>query len=109
MSQKVVPVYQLHRENLKPPRHLRVAAKRMWQRLLSDYQIDDSAGLSLLEAACASYQRAEDARKIVRREGLTVLDRFNQKKTHPACSVERDARSQMISALRALKLSPEEF
>jgi P27 family predicted phage terminase small subunit len=80
----------------------------MWEKLLNEYQIDDSAGLSLLEAACSSYQRAEDARVIVRREGLTVKDRFGQWKAHPACAVERDARAQMISALRALKLSPED-
>jgi P27 family predicted phage terminase small subunit len=81
----------------------------MWEQLLAEYHIDDSAGLSLLEAACSAYQRAEDARVLVRREGLTVKDRFDQWKAHPACAVERDARAQMISALRALKLTPEEI
>jgi len=81
----------------------------MWDKLMREYHIDDAGGLALLEAACVSYQRAEDARVLVRREGLVVKDRFDQLKAHPACAVERDARAQMISALRALKLAPEDI
>lgn len=91
------------------PKHLRAAARRMWDKLMREYHIDDAGGLALLEAACVSYQRAEDARVLVRREGLVVKDRFDQLKAHPACAVERDARAQMISALRALKLAPEDI
>lgn len=80
----------------------------MWRRMIADYCIDDQAGAALLECACTAYQRAEDARKLVRREGLTILDRFEQLKPHPACAIERDARAQMVSAIRALKLAPNE-
>mgnify|MGYP001173876165 FL=1 len=92
----------------KAPKHLKTAAKRMWERLQADFCIDDSAGLCLLEAACSAYQLSEDARELVRREGLTVTDRFGQARPHPGCAIERDARGQMIAAFRALKLSPEE-
>ena len=90
----------------KPPKCLKAAAKKMWNRLLEDFQIDDSAGLSLLESACICYQRAEDARKQVQREGLTIKDRFEQIRPHPCCAIERDARAAMVAALRALKLQP---
>ena len=91
---------------MKPPKHLKKAAKDMWSRLIEDYEINDSAGLALLESACICYQRAEDARKQVRREGLTIKDRFEQIRPHPCCAIERDSRGQMVAALRALKLSP---
>jgi P27 family predicted phage terminase small subunit len=100
MNMKKSPIKQ-------PPKHLRAAARRMWDRLCLDFCIDDSAGLYLLECACTAYQCSEDARRLVRREGLTVTDRFGQCRSHPGCAIERDARGQMISALRALKLSPE--
>ena len=90
------------------PKHLRAPARRMWDRLRADYNIDDSAGLSLLEAACSAFQRCEDARELVSREGMTTVDRFGQTRQHPAVAIERDARGQMIAALRALKLAPSE-
>lgn len=92
----------------KAPKHLKAPAKKLWARLLTDFQIDDSAGLALLEAACAAYQRCEEARELVRREGLTMTDRFGQTRQHPGVAIERDARAQMIAAFRALKLAPSE-
>lgn len=94
---------------IQPPKHLRAPAKKMWDRLRADFDIDDSAGLALLEAACSAYQLSEDARELVRREGMTTVDRFGQTRSHPGVAIERDARSQMIAAFRALKLSPGEI
>lgn len=90
------------------PKHLKVDARRMWQRLQADYVLDDAAGLALLQAACESFQRAEDARATIDKAGAVLSDRFGQLKAHPACAIERDARGQMIAALRALRLSPGE-
>ncbi|MFA5323432.1 MAG: P27 family phage terminase small subunit [Smithella sp.] len=92
----------------KAPKHLKAAAKRLWKKLLSDYHIDDSAGLALLEAACLAYQSSEEARGLVRREGLTITDRFGQTRPHPGVAIEHNARAQMIAAFRALKLAPSE-
>ena len=88
------------------PRHLKADARRMWQRLQADYVITDGAGLALLQAACEAYQRAQEARLILDKAGAILVDRFGQQKAHPACSVERDARASMVSALRALRLAP---
>ena len=38
------------------------------------------------------------------RDGQTVEDRFGQAKPHPLLAAERDARAQMLAALRALDL-----
>ena len=88
------------------PKHLKASARRMWERLRADYHINDAAGLSLLQAACESFQRAEDARATIDKAGAVLSDRFGQLKAHPACAIERDARGQMIAALRALRLAP---
>ena len=91
----------------KPPIHLRKAAKRLWNDLMSDYEIDDAAGLALLQTACEAFQRCDDARRMIRREAAVITDRFGQPKPHPAVTIERDSRAQLIAALRALKLEPE--
>jgi P27 family predicted phage terminase small subunit len=92
------------------PKHLGAGARGMWDRLRKDYAIDDAAGLALLQAACESFERAQQARELIAKDGGPVMrDRFQQPKPHPAVAIERDARGQMISALRALRLEPGDF
>lgn len=91
-----------------PPKHLKADARRMWQRLRAEYELDDSAALALLQAACEAYQRAQEARAAIDKAGAVVPDRFGQLKQHPSVTIERDSRGQMIAALRALRLSPGE-
>ena len=90
------------------PKHLKTDARRMFQRLSADYVISDAAGLALLQAACEAFQRTQEARAVIDEAGAVLVDRFGQAKAHPACAIERDARGQMIAALRALRLAPDE-
>ena len=93
---------------MKPPKHLKAAGLNLWKRVSTDFVIDDGAGQTLLETACTMLQRADDARQLIQAEGLVLKDRFGQAKPHPAVAVERDARSLLISSLRALKLDLED-
>lgn len=97
------------KKSTPPPSHLKTGARSMWKKLLTDYLIEDAGGLALLQAACESFQRAQEARRLIDKEGAVIKDRFGQRKAHPAVSIERDNRAQMISALRALKLAPEDM
>ena len=90
-----------------PPKHLSAEARKLWGELRNDYGIDDSAGLALLRAACEAHDRAQQARKMIDADGMVSTDRFGQRKPHPAVQIERDARTQLMAALRALKLAPE--
>ena len=89
------------------PKHLSAEARKLWSQLRSDYAIDDSAGLALLRAACEASDRAQQARKLIDADGMVSTDRFGQRKPHPAVAIERDSRTQLLAALRALRLSPE--
>lgn len=91
-----------------PPKHLTGETRKMWDRLQADYVLDDAAAMSLLQAACEAFQRAQEARALIDKEGAVLKDRFGQLKAHPAAAIERDSRGQMISALRALRLAPED-
>lgn len=90
-----------------PPKHLAATGKRLWTSVLSEFTVDDAAGLALLRAACEAADRADQARRRIAREGAVVKDRFGQLKAHPAVAIERDARAAMISAFRAMHLAPE--
>jgi P27 family predicted phage terminase small subunit len=87
-----------------PPKGLSAASRRWWRRLAGDYGIRDAAGELLLETALRSLDRAEQARAVLDRDGVTSLDSRGRPKQHPAVTVERDARAGMLAALKALNL-----
>jgi hypothetical protein len=91
----------------KPPAGLSNAAVAWWKALASDYDISDSAGLLSLETAAFALDRMLAAKKLIDKEGITVLDRFGQPRAHPAIVVERDSRAAMLTTLRALRLDVE--
>jgi P27 family predicted phage terminase small subunit len=91
----------------KPPTHLSADAKKLWARLFADYELADAAGSLLLQSACEAYDRQQQARKLLAKEGPVIKDRWGQSKPHPAAGIERDARNQLHSALRLLRLEPE--
>jgi P27 family predicted phage terminase small subunit len=91
----------------KVPKHLSKEAKHLWDRLLSEYDIVDEAGVLILQTAMEAFDRMREAQSIIKAEGMQVEDRFHQKKAHPLTTVERDSRSAMMAALKALNLDLE--
>lgn len=91
-------------ETVKAPPKLSREARRLWERITTEYTIEDTPGLVLLESALESFDRVKEAQRIIAREGAIVRDRFGQRRQHPATLVERDAKLQMLRALAALNL-----
>jgi P27 family predicted phage terminase small subunit len=96
-------------KNLQPkaPASLSDEAKRWWRRLVREYEMDDNAGLLLLQTALEAFDRMREAQATLQAEGAVISDRFGQRKAHPATVTERDARSQMVQSLKALNLDVE--
>lgn len=90
-----------------PPKELSTQSKTLWKRLASEYSIEDDAGLLLLQTAMEARDRMRGAQEAIERDGMTIMDRFGQRKAHPLLPAERDARAQMLAALRALNLDVE--
>jgi P27 family predicted phage terminase small subunit len=88
------------------PKHLSAEAKQLWAKLQSEFVIDDCAGRMILQSALEAFDRVQEARLILAKEGSIATDRWGQRKAHPATLVEASARAQMHSALRLLKLAP---
>ena len=92
---------------MKPPPSLSKEARKIWSLLQAEYGIDDPAGLQLLNIYGQAFDRVAECRKAIDREGLQVADRFGQLKSHPLLTTERDARAQMLQALKALNIDVE--
>lgn len=91
----------------QPPSKLSAEAKRWWRRITGSYAIDDDAGRLLLQTAMEAFDRQRACGKRIDADGVAVLDRFGAAKPHPLLNAERDARAQMLAALKALNLDLE--
>ena len=89
------------------PKHLSEEAQRWWSAIVSEYSVDDEAGKLLLQTALESFDRMKAAARRINQDGEAVEDRFGQVKPHPLLTAERDARSQMLAALKQLNLDME--
>jgi P27 family predicted phage terminase small subunit len=91
----------------EPPPHLREAGAAFWRDLTRQYLIHDAAGLALAAMAAAAYDRLREAQDAIGEHGAIVTDHKGNLKRNPACALERDAHSMMLSALRQLHLDVE--
>ncbi len=91
----------------KTPPGLSAAAKAWWTKLTAEYQLEDAAGLLLLETALQAFDRMHQARDLIAVHGAVTLDRFDQLRPNPATTIERDSRAAMLGALKALNLDIE--
>lgn len=85
------------------PRHLRPATKRWWRDVLDEYDLE-AHDIRLLTLAGEAWDRGQQAREIVDRDGMTFTDRFGQPKARPEVAIERDSRIGFARLLRELSL-----
>ena len=90
-----------------PPKGLSPEAQGWWKAIQSEYEVIDPGGLLILASACEALDRMRQAQRKLKKEGLTWVDRFGQRKAHPAAAIERDSRTAMLSALKQLNLDLE--
>jgi P27 family predicted phage terminase small subunit len=85
----------------EPPRHLSSAMRKWWRSVARDFQLEPHQ-LHLLRLAAEAYDRAQGARIVLDKEGITYFDRFDQPKARPETTVERDARRDFAALVKAL-------
>ena len=89
--------------NRQAPKHLSLATRRWFRKVLDEYQLEDHH-VRLLTAAGEAWDRMEQARKMLATDGIVQTDRFGQQKAHPAIAIERDCRIAFARCLRELDL-----
>jgi len=60
-----------------------------------------------LGQALQAWDRADYSRRVLKRDGLFVTDRYGSPRPHPAVAIERDARDAFARLLRQLDLEGE--
>ena len=92
----------------KPPKHLKADGRNLWRKLVAEYAIDDAEGITLLTMACEAWDRAKQAASEIELHGLLITNpSTGAVKSNPAATIERDARTSMLHALKALGLESE--
>lgn len=87
---------------MRAPTHLSERAKRLWRAVTDEYELT-SIDTELLLRACEAAARADEARQILDREGLTVPGR-DAPKAHPMIQVELVNRRAETALLGQLHL-----
>jgi phage terminase small subunit len=87
----------------KPPGHLRASTRKWWTEIAATYALE-SHQYRLLTLAAEAWDRAQEARERIAKDGAYLEDRFGQLRAHPGVAVERDARLAFARLVRELAL-----
>jgi P27 family predicted phage terminase small subunit len=88
---------------LRAPRHLKAATRRWWLAVVADWVLEEHHR-RLLTLAGEAWDRCQEAREQIRREGLTVATKAGGPRLHPCVRVEQDARLAFARLVRELDL-----
>jgi P27 family predicted phage terminase small subunit len=89
----------------RPPSHLSQSTRNWWRSCVKSYELEDH--YRLLQLAGESWDRCQQARATIDREGPTFTDDRGNKRVHPAVAIERDSRIAFARLLRELDLDVE--
>lgn len=89
-----------------PPAHLSAASAGFWRRTVREYVLAEQH-LRTLQAALEAWDRGQEARRLLKAEGIIVRDRFGAPRAHPCIGIERDSRLAWLRAMRELDLEGE--
>ena len=87
----------------KPPRYLSAPTRRWFASVCAEYELE-AHHLRLLTLACESWDRCQQARAVIDKEGMVYEDRFGAPRSRPEISIERDSRLSFSRLLRELDL-----
>lgn len=85
-------------------RKLTSESVRLFRKIAKEWSIRDQTGLFLLRTAMEARDEMAAAQTVLDAEGVYILDRFKQRRLHPAAQREKEARAHLLQALKALNL-----
>jgi phage terminase small subunit len=88
----------------KPPAGLQASGRKFWTKVLTEYDLSESHDLERLRQACSCLDEIAEGEKIIKSEGRFIVDRFKQRREHPAGRTIRDNKILFLRAVRELNL-----
>lgn len=89
-----------------PPRHLEASTRKWWTHVAQNYELAEHH-FRILALACQAWDRAEEARQRLEKDGTIYIDRFGAPRKHPSVSVEEQARLAFARLIAQLDLEGE--
>jgi P27 family predicted phage terminase small subunit len=89
-----------------PPNHLSKESKQIWSEIVKGWEILES-DFTVLRIALESFDRLQEARRVIDKEGMILVDGKGKKYAHPALAVEKESRTGLLRAWRQLGLDLE--
>jgi P27 family predicted phage terminase small subunit len=86
----------------KPPAHLSEPTRAWWRTVVKEFELQPHH-LRLLQSACEVWDRQQQARELLARDGLVIPGSAGMR-PHPAVAIERDARIGFSRIVRELDL-----
>ena len=93
-------------KTLKAPGHLAEPTRAWWRSVMRDFVLEPHH-VRLLTGAAEAWDRAQQARQLLDRDGLCIPGREGGLRAHPAAAIERDSRIAFARMLRELDLDTE--
>ncbi len=90
----------------QPPDHLSEPTRKWFASVVEDYALEPHH-LRLLQLAGEAWDRCQQAREVLNRDGPTYLNRFNDPCARPEVAIERDTRLAFARLIRELDLDVE--
>jgi phage terminase small subunit len=87
-------------EHAPPPRYLPAAARELWRHYVRTYELEPHEA-ETLRLALVALDRADTARRSIRRLGMTYEDRFGAPHSRPEIAIEREARRDFVRLMAA--------
>src|SRR6266478_1686476 len=87
-----------------PPKDFAPETSAWWSEIVNEYVLE-SSHLRLLTMACRAWDRAEAARVVVRKYGLTFKDAHGVIRPRPEIGIERNSAILFARLLRELRLT----
>lgn len=91
---------------IQPPRKLGKHGMALWNKVHSEYRIDDVGGIEILAQICAAEDRAEALAECIARDGETIKTRTGIR-AHPCIREELGCRAFICRGLERLGLNIE--
>ena len=93
-------------KTLKAPDHLSESTRVWWRNVIKNYELEPHH-VRLLQAAAECWDRLQQARELLARDGLVIEGREGGMRPHPAAAIERDSRIAFARLIRELDLDVE--
>lgn len=94
---------QARKAEFPAPKHLQKATKAWFDGVVAVFELEEHH-IKLLTLAAESWDRCNEAREALAKNGLVYADRFGAPHARPEVSIERDSRTSFTRCLRELAL-----